>query len=81
MGTQRQAEILARLAAGRARPDDAATLVELGQVMTDASICGLGQTAAMAILSAGRRWPELLAGHAPRANGRPTIALSEMEQR
>jgi NADH-quinone oxidoreductase subunit F len=80
MGTQRQAEILARLAAGQARPGDAATLVELGQVMTDASICGLGQTAAMAILSAGRRWPELLAGHGPRANGRPTIALSKVEQ-
>lgn len=60
MGTQRQAEILARLAEGRANPDDAATLLELGQVMTDASICGLGQTAAMAILSAGRRWPALL---------------------
>jgi NADH-quinone oxidoreductase subunit F len=82
IGTQRQAEILARLAAGQARPDDAATLVELGQVMTDASICGLGQTAALAILSAGRRWPELLAGRAaPGANGSPTIALSEMEQR
>jgi NADH-quinone oxidoreductase subunit F len=79
MGTRRQAEILARLAAGQPRPDDAATLIELGQVMTDASICGLGQTAAMAILSAGRRWPELLAGAA--AKGGPTIALSEMEQR
>jgi NADH-quinone oxidoreductase subunit F len=82
MGTQRQAEILARLAAGQGRPDDGATLIELGQVMTDASICGLGQTAAMAILSAARRWPELLAGRAaPGANGGPTIVLSEMEQR
>ena len=81
MGTQRQAEILARLAAGQARPEDQATLIELGQVMTDASICGLGQTAAMAILSAARRWPELLAGQGASTNGRPTITLNEMEPR
>lgn len=62
MGTQRQAEILRRLANGEARPADGATLLELGGVMTDTSICGLGQTAAMAILSAQRRWPGLFAG-------------------
>jgi NADH-quinone oxidoreductase subunit F len=59
MGTQRQAEMLRRVARGRAAPGDAATLAELAQVMTDASICGLGQTAAMAIVSAQRRWPDL----------------------
>lgn len=62
MGTVRQAEILARIAAGDARPDDAATLVELGQVMTDTSICGLGQSASWAIVDAYRRWPGLLSG-------------------
>jgi NADH-quinone oxidoreductase subunit F len=62
MGTQRQAEILRRVAHGRAAPGDAATLAELGQVMTDASICGLGQTAAMAIVSAQKRWPDLFVG-------------------
>ena len=35
-------------------------LAELGQVMSDASICGLGQAAALAIVSARRRWPDLL---------------------
>jgi NADH-quinone oxidoreductase subunit F len=65
MGTQRQAEILARIAAGNARPEDASTLAELGKVMTDTSICGLGQAASWAILDAKRRWPQLLA-----ANGR-----------
>ena len=59
MGTVRQAEILARIAAGDARPDDAATLVELGRVMTDTSICGLGQAASWAIIDAHRRWPDL----------------------
>jgi len=52
VGTQRQLEIVERLASGRARQDDAALLREIGAAMTDASICGLGQTAAGAVLSA-----------------------------
>lgn len=64
MGTQRQAEILARVAAGDARPGDAAALIELGQVMTDTSICGLGQAASWAIVDANRRWPGLFAPQA-----------------
>lgn len=59
MGTQRQAEIMARVARGQARPEDAATLQELGAVMTDTSICGLGQTAALAITNAQQHWPAL----------------------
>jgi NADH-quinone oxidoreductase subunit F len=27
--------------------------------MTDASLCGLGQTAALAVLSAMKHWPEM----------------------
>ncbi|MGQ9491039.1 MAG: NAD(P)H-dependent oxidoreductase subunit E [Anaerolineae bacterium] len=60
MGTQRQAEILARIAAGNARPTDAADLLELAGVLTDTSICGLGQAAPWAIVSAHGRWPTLL---------------------
>ena len=60
MGTQRQAEILGRIADGDVRDDDATTLIELGQVMTDTSICGLGQAASWAIVDAHRRWPALL---------------------
>ncbi|MGH2970898.1 MAG: NADH-ubiquinone oxidoreductase-F iron-sulfur binding region domain-containing protein, partial [Gaiellaceae bacterium] len=52
VGTVRQEEALKRLAAGRAHDDELATLGELAQVMRDASICGLGQTAANAIESA-----------------------------
>jgi NADH-quinone oxidoreductase subunit F len=59
MGTQRQAEILERVAGGQTRPDDAGTLLELATVMTDTSICGLGQTASMAIVNACQHWPEL----------------------
>jgi NADH-quinone oxidoreductase subunit F len=46
VGTVRQDELL------KARSGDAVTIQELGQVMRDASICGLGQTAASAIESA-----------------------------
>jgi len=52
VGTVRQEEALHRLAAGRGREDELETLAELAQVMRDASICGLGQTAANAVASA-----------------------------
>lgn len=61
MGSQRQAEILERIANGQARPDDFQALLELGTVMTDTSICGLGQTASMAVINAHQHWPELFA--------------------
>ena len=58
VGTVRQEELLARLAAGsqvRSRADELGLLREIGQVMRDASICGLGQTASSAIESALRQ--------------------------
>ena len=63
VGSVRQEELLARLAAGstvRARDDELTLLREIGQAMRDASICGLGQTASSAIESALRR-PGLVA--------------------
>jgi NADH-quinone oxidoreductase subunit F len=63
IGTQRQHEILHRLAAGHGLPGDADRLLDVGWTMTDASLCGLGQTAASAVLSAIKRWPELFAAH------------------
>ena len=55
VGTVRQEELLHRLRSGRPigdRSDELALLKEIGQVMRDASICGLGQTASSAIESA-----------------------------
>ena len=56
VGTVRQQETLTRIAIGsrpdRTRADELALLKDLGQVMRDASICGLGQTAHNAIDSA-----------------------------
>ena len=59
MGTQRQMEILDRVASGMVLPDDLTRLQDVGWTMTDASLCGLGQTAASAVLSAMKLWPEL----------------------
>lgn len=59
IGTQRQFEILERLAEQRLLPGDAERLTDVGWTMTDASLCGLGQTAAAAVLSAMEHWPEL----------------------
>ncbi len=51
VGTVRQDEALARLAGGSGNID-VALLADIAQAMRDASICGLGQTAASAIQSA-----------------------------
>ena len=51
VGTVRQEEAVARLAAG-ARDGDLELLRDIGQAMKDASICGLGQTAHNAIETA-----------------------------
>jgi NADH-quinone oxidoreductase subunit F len=62
VGSVRQEELLARLAAGssvRSRDEELVLLRDIGQAMRDASICGLGQTASSAIESALRQ-PELV---------------------
>jgi NADH-quinone oxidoreductase subunit F len=52
VGTVRQEEALHRLASGKTLGNEHETLADLSQVMRDASICGLGQTAASAVQSA-----------------------------
>ncbi len=59
MGTQRQMEILNRIADGKIHEGDFVRLQDVGWTMTDASLCGLGQTAASAVLSAMKLWPEM----------------------
>jgi NADH-quinone oxidoreductase subunit F len=59
LGTQRQYEILQRVAAGQPLQGDVKRLVDVGWTMSDSSLCSLGQTAASAVLSAMRIWPEL----------------------
>jgi NADH-quinone oxidoreductase subunit F len=72
VGAVRQEEVLHRLAAGRplgSVGQELALLAELGQVMRDASICGLGQTASSAVESAVAKFPLFHAGAA--ADRRP----------
>jgi len=52
VGTVRIEEALARLADGAARDPEVALMAELDRAMRDASICGLGHTAALAVRSA-----------------------------
>jgi len=59
LGTQRQLEILGRMANGGLHKGDLQALQDVGYAMTNASFCGLGMTAATAVLSAIERWPEL----------------------
>jgi len=59
VGTLRQEELLQRLIARRplgSVAQEVKLLQEMAQAMRDASICGLGQTAASALLSAMGRW-------------------------
>jgi NADH-quinone oxidoreductase subunit F len=65
LGTQQQYEILQRVAAGNMLTGDKARLSDIGWTMTDASLCGLGQTAATAVTSAMKLWPEMFAESRP----------------
>ncbi|HUN23886.1 MAG TPA: NAD(P)H-dependent oxidoreductase subunit E [Anaerolineales bacterium] len=60
LGSQRQYEILDRLAHHTPYTQDLQTLGNIGYTMTKTSLCGLGQTATSAISSAVRLWPHLL---------------------
>jgi NADH-quinone oxidoreductase subunit F len=56
LGTQRQMEILDR---DTFLDGDVIRLQDIGVTMTEASLCGLGQTAASAVLSAMEKFPDL----------------------
>jgi len=58
LGTKRQHEMLERLARGEGTGGEPTLLRRLGQVMADASICGLGQSAPAAVLSLIDAWEE-----------------------
>ena len=76
MGTERQKEVLERLAAGRVLDGDLERLEDIGWTMTDASLCGLGQTAAGAVLSAIKLWPSMFSSEASTV-GLPAAGATE----
>ncbi len=51
IGTLRMLEILTRITRGEGEPDDIDKLIELGERIKEASLCGLGQTAPNPVLS------------------------------
>ncbi len=62
-GTQRMWEILKDITEGQAKEKDLALLEELAKVVKDASLCGLGQTAANPILSTLRYFRDEYEAH------------------
>jgi NADH-quinone oxidoreductase subunit F len=62
LGTQRQYEIVGRVASGCPLAGDRERLSDIGGAMIDASLCGLGQTAPTAVLSAMKLWPGIFDG-------------------
>ena len=62
-GTQRMNEILTNITEGKGKEEDLALLDELGQVVKDASMCGLGQTAANPLLATLRYFKDEYIDH------------------
>ena len=80
LGTQRQVEILERLEVPE--NGDRERLLDIGMTMTEASLCGLGHTAGIAVMSAMEKFPELFAPHPPapsptRREGEQCLSESE----
>lgn len=59
LGTRKQQEIIGRINRAGPEIEDFSRLEDVGLTMKDASLCGLGQTASSAVLSAMNIWPEL----------------------
>jgi NADH:ubiquinone oxidoreductase subunit F (NADH-binding)/(2Fe-2S) ferredoxin/NAD-dependent dihydropyrimidine dehydrogenase PreA subunit len=80
-GTRRQLEILTRICEGKGEPGDLRTLEDLAAVITDASLCGLGQTASNPILSALRHFREEFEAHITdkRCPAKRCVALLKFE--
>jgi len=59
LGTQRQLEIVSRIAQGTSKPTDIQALKDVIFTMTNTSFCGLGMTAGTAIESALAQFPDM----------------------
>jgi NADH-quinone oxidoreductase subunit F len=63
VGTLRMLEILTRITKGEGEPDDIEKLVELGEKIKEASLCGLGQTAPNPVLTTIRYYRDEYEAH------------------
>ncbi|GAF82377.1 unnamed protein product, partial [marine sediment metagenome] len=66
VGTKRMLEILTRITEGRGELEDVDRLVELGEMIREASLCGLGQTAPNPVLSTIRYFRDEYEAHIQR---------------
>jgi len=63
VGTKRMLEILTRITQGEGEPADIDRLVELGEMIQESSLCGLGQTAPNPVLSTIRYFRDEYVAH------------------
>lgn len=63
IGTMQTHEIICRIAAGQGTLEDLESLQRFGQIMTEVSNCGLGQTAATALLDILKHFREEVEAH------------------
>ncbi len=63
IGTKRMWEILTRITKGEGKEEDIDLLQEMGQMIKDASLCGLGQTAPNPVLSTIRHFRDEYDAH------------------
>jgi NADH:ubiquinone oxidoreductase subunit F (NADH-binding)/(2Fe-2S) ferredoxin len=63
VGNTRLLEILTKITDGKGTQEDLDTLQELGEIIKDTSLCGLGQTAPNPILSTMKYFPEEYRAH------------------
>lgn len=63
LGTQRLHDLLTRICEGRGQPEDLEHIEVLGRTMIETSLCGLGQSAPLPVLSAVRHFREEFEAH------------------
>ena len=63
VGTKRMLEILNRICEGRGEEADVERLIDLGEMIKDTSLCGLGQTASNPVLSTIRHFGQEYVEH------------------
>jgi NADH-quinone oxidoreductase subunit F len=63
VGTKRMLEILNRICDGRGEENDVERLIDLGEMIKDTSLCGLGQTAPNPVLSTIRHFGQEYVEH------------------
>jgi NADH-quinone oxidoreductase subunit F len=83
VGTKRMLEILNRICEGRGEEADVERLIELGEMIKDTSLCGLGQTAPNPVLSTirhfGYEYVEHIRDHRCRAGVCPSLVHAPCE--